>query len=254
MKVPAVLMKNTDEWIGKQIFITKYVEQMPTKLYTEVKENLLVMVLKGKKHLVYQDFETTIHEGQFALFKKGNYIMNQILSKEGYESLLIFLSDELLRSVPRIAIQSTYENLPYFKGNTIPYMEKEAVSLLELMKAPKEYSDIIKLKVIELLIYVQKADTSGSFQALLSSYNEQKSFKEEVTLYYEQYSSVEQLATAMHMSTSTFKRRFQENFKCTPHLWINHFQPLWHPSRKNMECLQENIGIINKRTPQGGPF
>jgi len=45
--------------------------------------------------------------------------------------------------------------------------------------------------------------------------------REEVALYYEQYNSVEQLATAMHMSTSTFKRRFQENFECTPHAWIS---------------------------------
>ena len=50
MKVPLDLIGNEKDWIQKQVFITKYIEQTPSKIYTEVKENLLVIVLKGKKH------------------------------------------------------------------------------------------------------------------------------------------------------------------------------------------------------------
>ena len=64
-------------------------EYESSKIYTKVEENLLVIVLKGKKHLIYQDFETTISEGDYAMFRKGNYIMNQIISDHEYESLII---------------------------------------------------------------------------------------------------------------------------------------------------------------------
>lgn len=71
------------------IFLKTYVEHESSKIYTKVEENLLVIVLKGKKHLIYQDFETTISEGEYAMFRKGNYIMNQIISDHEYESLII---------------------------------------------------------------------------------------------------------------------------------------------------------------------
>lgn len=71
------------------IFLKTYVEYESSKIYTKVDENLLVIVLKGKKQLIYQDFETTISEGEYAMFRKGNYIMNQIISDHEYESLII---------------------------------------------------------------------------------------------------------------------------------------------------------------------
>ena len=207
MKVPLDLIGNEKDWIQKQVFITKYIEQTPSKIYTEVKENLLVIVLKGKKHLVYKDFETTICEGQFALFKKGNYIMNQILSEGLYESLLIFLSDDLLRSIPRenIMVHDGKEKI-YFKGNTVPYMEQEVNAILALIQEQVDYSEIIRLKIIELLIHIQKLDKEGEFEALLTSFSQEKTFQEEVIFKYDQYHNLEEIAAAMNMSLSTFKR------------------------------------------------
>lgn len=186
-----------------------------------MKENLLVIVLKGKKHLIYKDFETTISEGQFALFKKGNYIMNQILSEDLYESLLIFISDDLLRSIPKIGINTAVQSKTYFKGNTIPYMEKEAKNILELMEHKEKYSEIIELKIRELLVYIQGMDKEGVLQSILNSFSEEKSFKEEIVTSYDQYHNLEEMAVAMNMSLSTFKRKFQKEFQCTPHSWIN---------------------------------
>ena len=221
MQVPAAFIKNERKQIKSQIFVTRYIENAPTKIYTEVKENLLVIVLKGKKHLVYKDFETTISEGQFALFKKGNYIMNQILSEDLYESLLIFLSDDLIRSIPKIGINTNTEGKTYFKGNTIPYMEQEVKSILDLMEQKEEYSEIIELKIRELLVYIQRMDKEGVLYSILNSFSEEKSFKEEVAASYDQYHNLEEMATAMNMSLSTFKRRFQKEFQCAPHAWIN---------------------------------
>lgn len=221
MQVPLDFIKSEKDWANKQVFITKYIEKAPNKIYTEVKENLLVMVLKGKKRLLYKDFETTIDEGQFALFKKGNYIMNQILTKDLYESLLIFLSDDLIKSIPRVEIRPKRVERPYFKGNTIPYMEQEVKAILELMQAQEDYSEIIRLKMIELLIYIQRLDKESVLQGMLNTLSETRSFQEEVTINYDQYHNLEEMAVAMNMSVSTFKRRFQKEFECTPHCWMN---------------------------------
>lgn len=52
LTVPCDLVKQTGPE-PKMISITTYTEKTDSKIYTEVKENLLVMVLKGKKKLRY---------------------------------------------------------------------------------------------------------------------------------------------------------------------------------------------------------
>ena len=147
--------------------------------------------------------------------------MNQILTGDLYESLLIFLSDDVLKSIPKIEMRTKREVRPYFKGHTIPYMQQEAKAILELMKTPEDYREIIKLKIIELLLHIQRLDEEGILQGFLKSLSDEKSFQEKVVSQYEQYCNLEEIAFAMNMSLSTFKRKFQKEFKCTPHYWIN---------------------------------
>ena len=65
---------------------------------------------KRIKKLRYQDFEAVISEGEFAIFHKGNYIMNQIISDEQYESLLIFMSDDFMK---RVCCRQRIKAVPY---------------------------------------------------------------------------------------------------------------------------------------------
>ena len=62
MRVPGNFMNEEEKGRKADIFLKTYVEHESSKIYTKVEENLLVIVLKGKKHLIYQDFETTISE------------------------------------------------------------------------------------------------------------------------------------------------------------------------------------------------
>lgn len=220
MKVPSDLFRNSS--ISKQqISITHYVEHVPTTIHTQVQENLLVIVLKGKKRLVYQDYSTTVHAGEFALFKKGNYIMNQILSKDEYESILIFIDDEKLSSLIKEGTTLPEATVPYYKGCVNTLMNNEVSNIMELMQVKGQYNDILELKIMELLLYIQKNDSSNALQKFLESNFGEGDFKSSVQRCYSHCHSVDEMASEMNMSLSSFKRNFKTYYHCSPHEWVN---------------------------------
>lgn len=46
-------------------------------------------------------------------------------------------------------------------------------------------------------------------------------FRNHIYRTYMQYENISEMAEAMHMSISTLKRKFQKDFGCSPHLWMN---------------------------------
>lgn len=220
MIVPFDFMDETDKEKKTEIYLKRYEENASSKIYTKVEENLLVLVRQGSKRLIYREHEMIVSEGEFALFRKGNYIMNQILGKHKYESLLIFLSDDMLRAIPKAEIKQATNQKQFYKGNVTPYMKREADAIMELFEAENNYEDIIRLKLAELLLYIQKEDKTGEFRKFLQSFSTETSFKHYFMYHYDRYDSVQKMADAMHMSISTYKRKFEKEFGCTPHVWM----------------------------------
>ena len=220
MRVPENFMNEEQKGRKAEVFLKTYIEHEPSKIYTKVEENLLVIVLEGKKKLIYQDFETTISKGEYAIFHKGNYIMNQIISDERYESLLIFMSDDFMKRI--CSLQGTQEGspLPFYQGKMVPHMQNEVDTICEFMKQ-EEYQDIIQLKIMELLIYIKNEDKTGNFKRFLHSFSVNEEFKNRIYCNYMQYQNISEMADGMHMSISTLKRKFQSDFGCSPHAWIN---------------------------------
>ncbi len=221
MKVPIDFMQKVELKEKNDIYLKRYEENVSSKIYTQVLENLLVIVLKGKKQLIYQEYELTIEEGQFALFTKGHYIMNQIISEEGYESLLIFLSDDLLRNLPLYPCRESSYDMNCYHGDTSDYMKNEVNALLNIMNSHDNYDKIIYLKIIELLLHIDKEDNTGVFRGLIHSFVQSNHFAEDVTCLYKKYHNIQEISESMHISKSTFKRKFQQSFGCTPHHWVN---------------------------------
>lgn len=220
MIVPENFMTDEQKRKKAEVFFKSYIEYQPSKIYTKVEENLLVIVLKGKKNLVYQNFEATISEGEYAIFHKGNYIMNQIIGDERYESLLIFMSDDFLKQIYNLNDLEECSYIPFYQGKVVSHMKNEVDMIYEFMEHT-EYQDIIQLKIMELLIYIQNEDKTGSFKRFLHSFLSTEDFKSSIYHKYMQYQNISEMAEAMHMSVSTLKRKFQKEFACSPHLWMN---------------------------------
>lgn len=221
MEVPYDLASRTHPQKNNDIYVAKYSEITNTKIYTVVHQNLLVIVNKGKKRLSYKDFETVVSEGQFALFKKGNYIMNQILTKDKYESLLIFLSDEILRKITSPSITITNGEKDFYQGNMVPFMQKEVQFIMDILSSEEPYEDILELKILELLQYIRRNDDSNAFDMFINTCIRESGFKETLIRKYDSVRNIEEMATLMNMSLSTFKRKFRAEFDCNPHQWLN---------------------------------
>ena len=221
MKVPHDFITRNRVKYSNDIYVTKYSEITNTKIYTVVHQNLLVIVNKGKKRLSYKNFDTVVSEGQFALFKKGNYIMNQILTRDKYESLLIFLSDDILRKIASPSIAITKGDKDFYLGNMVPFMKKEVQSIMDILSSEEPYEDILELKTLELLHYIKRNDDSNTFNMFLNTCIRESDFRETLIRNYDSVRGIEELAALMNMSLSTFKRKFRAEFDCNPHQWLN---------------------------------
>ncbi|HEX2939303.1 MAG TPA: AraC family transcriptional regulator [Ruminiclostridium sp.] len=211
-----------------QLYITKYMECAPSKIPTNVVENLLVIVLEGKKKLICGDYTTVLSKGEFGFFRKGNYIMNQILTNGRYESLLVFISNECLREIKQLYDKNRIykicaDQVPYVHGIMGTYMQNEAEQITKLLTDKRnDYHDILKLKTRELLMFLFHDNT---IDEMLSFINSCLSIDDDIKVYmesnYTAHMSVTDIANALHMSVSTFKRRFADIYSTTPRQWIN---------------------------------
>lgn len=215
--------------LKSKIYITRYVENAPSKILTRVSENLLVIILQGKKKISCDNYITTISEGEFGFFKKGNYIMNQILSNEKYESLLIFIPDEYLNEILDLSytkeIKLKKNNIsPYIQGCTGSYMKKEVEMIVELINDDlEEYNNIVKMKIKELLLYIIKSDSSGEMCEFIynCSRNLDNDFRKYMESNFDKSDNLKKISSELNMSLSTFKRKFQLYYETTPGKWIN---------------------------------
>lgn len=206
-----------------RISVARYYEDKPSKIYTNVNENLMVIIRKGKKRLIYKDYEVTIGEGEFAFFKKGNYIMNQIINDGIYESILIFVSDDMIKSILQTEIaQDESIIVPYYKGNVVSHMYAEMELFMNLFyENAEKYEYILEMKVRELLQYILVEDDTHKFAAFLQQFFMDGNLTEYMENNYDKINDIKNAAHTLNMSLSTFKRRFYEVYRCTPHKWMN---------------------------------
>ena len=229
MKVPLDLLAD-DIYSGKndEIYVVRYSENKPHKIYTQLHENLLVIVLQGKKRVKCHNFDKVIAQGEFGFFKKGNYVMNQILNdcKERYESLLIFIGDDYIKDFHSSIIKksSTTCNKSHYKGQASSKIIRETESVLELI-ADKDHlsKEILRLKIKELLLYIAMNDKNNEFIAFMDSCKgKREDFRTFVEENYDRYTDIQGLANAYCVSLSTLKRNFNELYGISPGKWINH--------------------------------
>lgn len=213
--------------VNSNIHVTKYIEDAPSKIQTNVQENLLVIVINGRKKLSCGDYITVISKGQFGLFKKGNYIMNQILTNDIYESLLVFISDEYMREIlnlyeTEVPYNSIRKDVPYIQGSVGKYLQHEVEQILRLLSDEEhDYENILSLKIKELLLYLLNgALTEDVLNFIHCCTDEADDLYKYMEQNYEVCQDISSIANALNMSISTFKRKFASMYGETPGKWI----------------------------------
>lgn len=213
--------------VNSNIYVTRYIENAPSKIKTNVQENLLVIVMNGRKNISCGDYTTVISKGEFGFFKKGNYIMNQILTNDIYESLLVFIPDEYMREIRNLCkielVNNTKnKNISYIQGYVGEYLNYEVCQILRLLgDDTQDYENILNLKIKELVLYLLNgASTDQVLNFIYCCTNEIDDLSQYMEQNYEMIQDISSIANDLNMSISTFKRKFIRKYGETPGKWI----------------------------------
>lgn len=213
--------------VNSNIYITRYVENAPSKIQTNVQENLLVIVMDGRKKVSCGDYTTVISKGEYGFFKKGNYIMNQILTNDVYESLLVFIPDEYMREIRNLykteVVHNTMsKNISYIQGYVNEYLHQEVKQIFRLLNNDRQdYENILNLKIKELVLYLLSgASINQVLNFIYSCTDETDDLCKYMEQNYEMCQDISSIANALNMSISTFKRKFVRMYGETPGKWI----------------------------------
>lgn len=198
--------------------------------------NMISIVLHGETEISDQGSKTVVSAGTGFFAKKGSYFGDEKVNNPdaGYEAILIFFSDEWLRSeVENIftdikSMQPAFSNENNTEVALIPEDDLltalivQLKSFLSLNGDPERMQSLLPMKIRELFQILISAPQGHHFEKQLRSIDTFVN-PELVGLmqrYYKENISQEKYASLANVSVSTFKRRFTQTFKMNTCDWI----------------------------------
>ncbi|MBZ4187713.1 helix-turn-helix domain-containing protein [Niabella beijingensis] len=191
-----------------------------------VPQHVLTLQISGSFDLSYGQKKYVANEGDFYLLRKNQLVKftKRPATNKTFESLNIFLSDEILRTMAKdyhlVSVQSEV-SLPMIAIEVNDVLENYITSLKTILENPKLLTkDFIDLKIKELLFILIEAqpelkniffDFSEPFKIDLESFMI-KNYMYNVNL--------DRFAYLTGRSLATFKRDFEKVFHTSPHKWI----------------------------------
>ncbi|MEO0898706.1 MAG: AraC family transcriptional regulator [Bacteroidota bacterium] len=205
-------------------------------------------VMKGKQLIrTYEGEKLDIQQNQLGCFRKGLYTINDLISPgEGFESYLLFLSDDYLS---KLASEMSWK--PDKKRILIPNLHILAQPSytrifwegMEVLDEEGQLSwEIIQLKIRELLAVLSAKE--GSFADILHSLGTAapKSLKAFMEANFDKPLTIEDYAFLTGRSESTFRREFKSKFAITPRKWI--IQKRMEKAKDLLQKTQFEVGRV----------
>lgn len=198
--------------------------------------NMISIVLHGETEIYDQGSKSIVPAGTGFFAKKGSYFGDEKVDNPdaGYEAILIFFSDEWLRSEVENIFTDIKNMPPVFsnENNTevalIPEDELLAALIVQLKYFlslngdPERMESLLPMKIRELFQILISAPHGQHFEKQLRSIDTFVN-PELVGLmqrYYKENISQEKYASLANVSVSTFKRKFTQTFKMNTCDWI----------------------------------
>lgn len=198
--------------------------------------NLVSVVLEGTKEILDHGSKIIVPAGSGYFMKRGSYLVTDKVDnpEKGYESIIIFFSDDWLRSQVDTVLGNINENLlgKLSACNSdmalLPADEllcaliTQLKTYLTLDTDPKRLESILPLKICELFQILISAPEGHLFEAQLRSLDTHLNpdLVKLMQSHYKENISLEQYAFLANCSLSTFKRKFSQTFKMNPGKWI----------------------------------
>ncbi|MCP4521668.1 MAG: helix-turn-helix transcriptional regulator [Cytophagales bacterium] len=218
--------------IGKQFFVD-YSHNLDTikDVQLSIDTTFIAFVLKGEAQFCSYQKTELVKEGEGFLVKKGSYMMSENLNNGEFQALLFFIPDELIQKTnlqmkltPEYQENDTMElTINTCKITLNPLLQSYVTNMLHLLLSSNTQSSstqFMEMKVMELVYYLYENDSFlDKIRHILSPVTNIK-INEVVQKYLYEDLRIEELAFMCHMSVSTFKRKFQENYHMPPKKYI----------------------------------
>jgi len=189
-------------------------------------EACLLYNVYGPAQFYGGDQTQSVNTSESVLMKCGNYISDwrKIDDEMPYDVITIHFFPDVLEQVFENNIPEYLTKSSSKAGKIFQKVEKNDIlksyidSLLIYFDNPDLFNnDTIKLKLKELIALLYNLDSNGIREILSDLFNPHKvEFKKTIEEHVFHDLSLEEFATLVHMSVSTFKRKFKETYDTSP--------------------------------------
>ncbi|MFL0352010.1 helix-turn-helix domain-containing protein [Xanthomarina sp. GH4-25] len=188
--------------------------------------NMFSFLQIGKKQVHFADASVIVNKNQSLLLKKGNWLWTELLDTDTnyYCKLLFFSESKLLEFLDKHVdnYQPNKDEIAYFVIENDSYITSYLNSLSTISEAPAIFMDnLLSVKFEELMLYLINKygiKFEDYLQSLIS--NDISPFKKIIERNIYSNLKLEEIAFLCHMSLSTFKRHFINEYKESPGKWL----------------------------------
>lgn len=233
---------------GKVVFIKLSMPSFDRSLKQYVEDEACFMfVNQGEVNVRTQDDYLKLNKKTAMLAKCMNYFFepseNDEACKNGIESVGIFLYPSLVKDLFEFDLSTSNYKTDYNvkKVEVDRLLENYRAGIDILLDNPELVDEgIIRTKLKEFVLLVSKAQDAPSQLDFLAAIFKPNEVEFKTTIRHNLYAnlSIDDLALLCHMSTSSFKRKFQEVFQESPRKYI---------TRKKVERAAEMLKSDNTR-------
>ncbi|WOD44587.1 helix-turn-helix domain-containing protein [Hwangdonia lutea] len=180
----------------------------------------------GKKQVHFADTAVAVNKNQSLLLKKGNWLWTELLDTDAiYYCKLLFFSETKLSEFYNKHVNNlkpSKNEVGYFVIENDSYIMSYLNSLATINEAPAIFKyNLLSVKFEELMLYLINKYGSKFELFLQSLISKQISpFKKVIENNVYSNLKLEEIAFLCHMSLSTFKRHFINEYKTSPGKWL----------------------------------
>ncbi|WP_298396990.1 AraC family transcriptional regulator [Flavobacterium sp.] len=203
-----------------------HISQSLEKNKVQLSTNVFSFLIEGTKELITNNSSTTIESDKFLIIKSGNCLMSENISlSQNYKSMLLFFSDDMLKNfIDKYGLKTDSKATlsDFLICDYDPTIIDFVKSLESLKQQPTDFLEkILPIKFEEVLLYlVQKKGANFLSEFINTNKKTSDNFVNIVKKNALNNLKINEIAFLCNMSTSTFKRYFEKEFKTSPNRWF----------------------------------
>jgi AraC-like DNA-binding protein len=215
-------------------------------------KNIFSFILKGTKEVVADHTSISIDNREFLFMKSENYLMTEHISDNGYESVLLLFTDQVLLNF----LEKNKDNkskLPLLKSFCVCQNDPYIRNFVQSLKYVNQFSlklrkELLLIKFEEIMTYLaQKKGMDFLLSFLTNQDNKIRHFNNVIESNRLKTLTIQELSFLCNMSVSTFKRNFNQIYQTTPKKWftdqrLDHSAFLLSTQKKRPIELYDEIG------------